>query len=240
MSSSVTRREQLRAYLQRSRSLGPVAARLNRVVSGARFRGSHDYWDRRYEAGGDSGVGSTGALAAFKADFLNDFVAREHVGSVIELGCGDGRQLALSRYPSYIGLDVARDAIQRCKKAFGADETKSFFLYDPDCFVDHAGVFRTDLALSLDVVFHLVEDAVFEQHMRHLFDAGRRFVVVYSSDFDGPGMAAHVRHRNVSAWVASHLPAWERTSVVENPHTEHDDGTPTIAKFLVFERRARD
>jgi hypothetical protein len=94
-----------------------------------------------------------------------------------------------------------------------------------------------DLALSLDVVFHLVEDAVFEQHMQHLFGVARRFVIVYSSDFDGPGMAAHVRHRNVSAWVASSFPAWERTEVVENPHTTHDDGTPTIAKFLVFRRR---
>ena len=234
---SVTRREQLRAYLQRSRSLGPVAARLNRAVSGVRFRGSHDYWERRYESGGDSGVGSSGALAAFKADFLNGFVEREGVASVIELGCGDGRQLSLARYPRYVGLDVAHDAIRRCANRFGDDGTKSFFLYDPDCFVDHTGVFVADLALSLDVVFHLVEDAVFEQHMQHLFGVARRFVIVYSSDFDGPGMAAHVRHRNVSAWVASSFPAWERTEVVENPHTTHDDGTPTIAKFLVFRRR---
>jgi SAM-dependent methyltransferase len=238
MSSSATRREQIRAYLQRSRSLGPVAARLNRVVSGARFRGSRDYWERRYEAGGDSGVGSSGALATFKADFLNRFVEREGIASVIELGCGDGRQLGLTRYPRYVGLDVAHDAIRRCAKTFADDDTKSFFLYDPDCFVDRAGIFGADLALSLDVVFHLVEDAVFEQHMHHLFAAGHRFVVVYSSDHDGPGMAAHVRHRHVSGWVAANLPAWERTETVENPHPSHDDGTPTIAKFLVFRRAA--
>ena len=36
------------------------------------------------------------ALAAFKADFLNGFVIEKNVESVLELGCGDGNQLASS------------------------------------------------------------------------------------------------------------------------------------------------
>ena len=41
-----------------------------------------------------------------------------------------------------------------------------------------------DLALSLDVVFHLVEDEVFAQYMQTLIQAGNRYVIIYASDTD--------------------------------------------------------
>ncbi len=240
MSSRGRPGEHLKAYLERSRTLAPLAGRLNRAVKGRRFPGSRAYWERRYASGGTSGAGSEGAEASFKADFLNDFVARERIASVVEFGCGDGRQLARSRYPCYVGLDVARGAIERCIARFSCDATKSFFLYDPECFVDRTGIFTADLALSLDVVFHLVEDRRFALHMHHLFNSGRRFVAIHSSDFDGPGLGPHVRHRDVSAWVAVNRGDFERTAVVESPHRLQDDGTPVLAKLLVFARRAVD
>ncbi|HFK5799472.1 TPA: hypothetical protein ACG0L7_003353 [Enterobacter hormaechei subsp. oharae] len=54
------------------------------------FRHSAQYWDDRYRLAGNSGAGSYGRLADFKANVLNDFVAREKIGSVAEFGCGDG------------------------------------------------------------------------------------------------------------------------------------------------------
>ena len=42
--------------------------------SKAAFEGSAGYWEERYAAGGDSGRGSYGKDAAFKADVLNRFV----------------------------------------------------------------------------------------------------------------------------------------------------------------------
>ena len=63
------------------------------------FSGTINYWEDRYRTGHDSGAGSSGRLAAFKAEFLNGLVADHNVSSVIEFGCGDGRQLALAEYP---------------------------------------------------------------------------------------------------------------------------------------------
>src|SRR5438874_1182973 len=122
------------------------------------FPGSASYWEQRYRSGGDSGAGSYGRLADFKAEILNRFVASHGVESVIEFGCGDGNQLSLARYPNYIGLDVSASAIQMCKKRFVEDSSKSFFLYHPDCFVDRQGIFASDLSMSIDVIYHLVED----------------------------------------------------------------------------------
>ena len=81
---------------------GALSARRNR-----HFEGSQEYWERRYAGGGTSGAGSAGRLAAFKAQFLNDFVRAHDVTSVVEFGCGDGNQLALAAYPRYLGLDVS-------------------------------------------------------------------------------------------------------------------------------------
>ena len=90
---------------------------------------------------------------------------------MIEFGCGDWNQLSLADYPSYIGLDVSGSPIERCQRRFAADPAKSFFLYDGACFADRAGIFAADLALSLDVIYHLTEDTVLETYLMHLFVA---------------------------------------------------------------------
>jgi len=206
---------------------------LGRVV----FPGSISYWELRYAAGKTSGPGSYGRLAEFKAEFANSFVNRHNIRSVIEFGCGDGNQLSLAAYPSYIGLDVSRTAIKLCKERFSQDETKSFFLYEPDCFVDRHSVFRADLALSLDVVYHLVEDQIFEHYMRHLFAAAEKFVIIYSSDTDQKGKMPHVKHRQFSRWVERNLPEWRLAERVPNKYPFAScSGTESFASFLVYEK----
>lgn len=41
-----------------------------------------------------------------------------------------------------------------------------------------------DLSLSLDVIYHLVEDEVFETYINTLFKSARRYVIIYSSNSD--------------------------------------------------------
>lgn len=203
------------------------------------FPGSQEYWEQRYAAGGTSGRGSYGELAAYKADFLNGFVREHNVRSVIEFGCGDGAQLSLAQYPRYIGLDVAKRAIKLCAKAFEQDPSKSFFLYDSDAFVDRQEVFRADLALSLDVIYHLTEDAVFEGYMWHLFNAAERFVIAYSSDMETRNRELHIRHREFTKWVAGR-PEWRLIDRVPNPYPATPDGRAgSFADFFVFQRESR-
>jgi len=170
------------------------------------FRGgSAGYWQDRYAGGGDSGAGSYGGSATRKADYLNRFVAEHGVSSVLELGCGDGNQLSLARYPRYVGYDVSENAVDLCRRRFAGDPTKSFQL------VSELGDEHADLALSLDVVYHLVEDAVFDQHMRDLFAAADRFAIVFASNTDKRSIfdRPHVRHRRFTDWVESSASEWE-------------------------------
>lgn len=203
------------------------------------FPGSREFWETRYSLGGNSGQGSYGKFAEFKAEVLNEFIKKKGIHSVIEFGCGDGNQLSLSQYPQYIGLDVSPTAIALCKEKFGQDESKSFFLYSPFGFVDRQKIFLADLGLSLDVIYHLVEDDIYHAYMDHLFASSKRFVIIYSSDVDKAGgvHARHVRHRNFSQRVKERFPGWKFTKKIKNPHPGKGDfGQGSFADFFIFEK----
>lgn len=150
------------------------------------------YWEARYHAGGTSGNGSAGQQALAKARYVNDLIRREHVTSVVDWGCGDGHQLDLFDLPlSYLGVDVAPSAVVECARR----HPRRAFVVWP---ADQPGVtVRADLALSLDVVFHLTRDADFETYWSRLFDSAQRLVLVHATDHDARG-ARHVRHRRHS------------------------------------------
>lgn len=205
-----------------------------RRVRRSSFVGSESYWERRYSAGGNSGAGSYGRLASYKAEYITSLLAEYGVSSAIEFGCGDGNQLSLIAYPSYVGVDVSPTAVQRCREQFGDDSSKSFFLLselgevNPDF----------DLSLSLDVVYHLVEDSTYIAHLDALFSHSRRLVLVYSSNIEELG-SPHVRHRRFVDDVEARYLEWQLVRADRNPYeTGSLDATEfSLASFFLFEKR---
>jgi len=217
----------------------PLLALLFLKLKQILFPGSREFWETRYSLGGNSGQGSYGKFAGFKAEVLNEFIKRKGILSVIEFGCGDGNQLSLAHYPQYTGLDVSPTAIALCREKFDQEKNKSFFLYSPSCFVDHQSVFLADLGLSLDVIYHLVEDDIFHAYMDHLFAASKKFVIIYSSDVNkaGGAHARHVQHRNFSQRVEENFPDWELKEKIKNPYPGKGDfGQGSFADFFIFEK----
>jgi len=219
--------------------IGPLVRSMAVLLRRILFPGTQEYWESRYVAGGTSGAGSYGKWAEFKAQVVNSFVRDYKIPSVIEFGCGDGNQLSLADYPSYIGLEVSKTAIKLCKERFKNDETKRFFFYEPDCFVDRGSVFKAELALLLDVIYHLVEDRTFELYMNHLFSAAEKFVIIYSTDTDinRSFQASHVKHRNFSKWVKENLPGWNLLRRIPNECPFGIDKQAELyADFFVYEK----
>jgi hypothetical protein len=221
----------------------PIIRGIAGLLRRASFSGSKKYWEARYAGGRTSGSGSYGRLAEFKAETLNAFVREHDIRSVMEFGCGDGNQLSLFRFPEYVGLDVSKTAIEMCIERFRSDNTKSFYLYDPFCFLDTHGGRRTELTLSLDVIYHLVEDEIFELYMRHLFSAAERFVIIYSSDSDANSIlqACHVRYRRFTEWIESNVPEWRLAKRIPNNYPLDDDpDAGSACDFFIYERASID
>lgn len=199
----------------------------------AHFAGSTNYWENRYQTGGNSGAGSTDRLALFKAETINRIIKQYPIHNAIEFGCGDGRQLSLFNIPEYTGLDVSPTAIARCTALFADDHSKKFLL------MKDAGRSTADLTLSLDVIYHLVEDEVFEAYMRQLFDSAEQYVLIYSSNTDkNKGMAPHVKNRLFTHWIQHHRPQCQLLEHIPNPYPynpQSPDQT-SISEFFLYRK----
>jgi hypothetical protein len=227
----------IRNLVKRVPVVRDIARGVMKIFARHRQKGfvSGDYWENRYRMGGNSGAGSYNRLAEYKAEVLNRFVADNNIATVIEFGSGDGAQLRLAHYPSYVGVDVSRTALEATIREFAHDPTKRFMHSDEVGADDLA-----DLSLSLDVLYHLVEDTVFERYMNQLFDASQKYVIIYSSNADRKSDVAHVKHRRFTDWVERNRPDFGLIETRTNPYPEaiHDIDNTSFADFYFFERMA--
>lgn len=193
------------------------------------------YWEERYRNGGNSGSGSYNRLAEFKAQVINDFVKKNKIDSVIEWGCGDGNQLQYFDFLHYIGYDVSKTIIEQVKNKYKDDINKEFYWTRDKEFSN----FRiADMSMSLDVIYHLVEDEVFEKYMLDLFKCSRKYVCIYSWDQDVP-VSMHVKYRKFTEYIENNFPDWKLILHIKNKYfrkkNEQDIDNTSLCDFYFYE-----
>jgi len=192
---------------------------------------SEQYWIERYAKGKNSGLGSYGKFAIFKAEIINDFVRQNDINKVIEYGCGDGNQLEKLIFKKYSGFDVSPKAISLCRQKFHEDNTKQFKLMK-----DYNNE-TADLTISLDVIYHLVEDRVFEAYMSRLFSSSSRYVIIYSTNFKEQLEGPYIRHREFTDWVKKNWKQWQLVKVIPNKYPfTGDEKTGCRTDFFIYEK----
>jgi cyclopropane fatty-acyl-phospholipid synthase-like methyltransferase len=200
------------------------------IKSKQQFPGTISYWEKRYAKGGTSGAGSYNALANFKAEVINEFIKSNKIQTIIEFGCGDGNQLSLAEYPNYTGFDVSRTAIQLCKKRFKNDTSKNFFL-----ITEYHESHKAELVLSLDVIYHLIEDNVFKDYITHLFRASTNYVIIYACNFDGE-IDHHERPRKFTKYIEEEICNWKMIEHRPNkyPYDKNDPNNTSRSDFFIY------
>ena len=210
-----------------------VKSKFHRMLHGF---DSARYWEQRYAHGGNSGAGSYDRLADFKARIINAFVKENDIKSIVEWGVGDGNQLKLMRIPSYHGLDVSPSTIKSTKSQFIGDSSKTFQLVSD--FRRNPRKF--EMSISLDVIYHLIENAVFHDYMLGLFQSSTKFVLIYSSNEDDPHYLKghHVKHRKFTDWVVANAPNWRLANQIPNeyPFDPSNPDHTSFADFYIFEK----
>jgi SAM-dependent methyltransferase len=195
------------------------------------FKGSADYWERRYAKGGRSGVGSYGVLAHYKAQVVNTFVEQKKIQSVIEFGCGDGNQLSYYELPQYTGVDVSDTAISLCRNKFKNDSAKRFISYQ-EFEIHKTEIVQADLTLSVDVIYHLVETSVFEKYIRDLFSVAKRYVIIYSTNFDQTKDSPHQVNRHFTSYIEKNIMGFDLIKKIVNPYK----GKNTMSDFYIYRK----
>jgi hypothetical protein len=128
---------------------------------------------------------------------------------------------------------MSATAVRMCVERFRGDPTKSFLRYEPAGLADPAGWLRGDLALSLEVIFHLIEDEVFADYMTRLFDSAERYVVICSNATSGSELGPTEKHRDFTKWIAEHRPEWQLDRRVEPPAD-----VDLMSSFFLYRRSA--
>lgn len=212
--------------------VGKIAMSIKRKMASKKsFKTSGKYWIDRYKKGDNSGAGSYNKLAEFKGEVINSFVKKNKIKTIIEFGCGDGNQLRYFNFQSYLGYDISPEILQICLKLFNNDHTKKFKLLS-----DYRKE-AVDLTLSLDVIYHLIEDEIFNDYMRKLFESSNSYVIIYSSNNENnQGNAPHVRNRKFTTWIKRNKPEFQLVKHIPNkyPYTGEEKSS-SIADFYIFQ-----
>jgi hypothetical protein len=92
--------------------------------------------------------------------------------------------------------------------------------------------FAPELSMSLDVVYHLVEDETYERYLNNLFEVSSRYVVIYSTNVDRQYDFPHQVDRKFTDYIARRIRGWKLLAVLNNPHK----GPDTQSDFFIYEK----
>lgn len=85
------------------------------------------------------------------------------------------------------------------------------------------------------MIYHLVEDEVYFEYMKNLFQSAAQSVCIYSSDRDQCG-AVHVRERKFTDYVEKTFPDWRLLEFIENqyPYDPKLPNDTSLADFYFY------
>ena len=197
---------------------------------------SKKFWNDRYIKGGNSGSGSYNELAYFKADVINEFIKDKKIKTIIDYGVGDGNQLKLinTENKSYTGIDVSTYIISKCKEIYKYDETKTFIHTD-----NINNELKAELLLSCDVIYHLIEDNVYEEYMNKLFYMSNKYIIIYAKNKD-VNHCLHVKFRKFSNYIEDNFPEWQLIKHIPNKYPQlilgKNNEKTSPSDFYIYEK----
>ena len=129
---------------------------------------------------------------------------------------------------------MSKTAIEICKSKFYND-SKKIFIYTEKNFVNDK---KADMSMSLDVIYHLLEDSVFDLYMKNLFNSSNKYVCIYSSNINKE-WAKHVKHRKFTDWIDKYMNnKWNLKEYIPNkyPFDPKKSELTSFADFYFYEK----
>ena len=86
---------------------------------------------------------------------------------------------------------------------------------------------KTDLLLSLDVIYHLIEDEVYDRYINNIVNHGSPNIIIYSANYESSDkFATHVRPRKFTE-NKTLSEKYNLVTIIKNkyPSTNHKKGS---------------
>ena len=97
----------------------------------------------------------------------------------------------------------------------------------------------SQLTLSLDVIFHLIEDSIYDDYMNRLFDSSTKFVLIYSSNTNKQleQVPKHFYQRKFTDWIDKYKSDFQLIEQIENelPYDKNTGGG-SVSDFFLYKK----
>ena len=120
-----------------------------------------EYWDERYNSGGNSGWCSVGELKEWRWKIIKDHVSLKDL-SVLDVGCGDLRFWKDKKHEDYTGIDISSVIIEK-NRLLRPDWT--FFHGNVSSYEMHRGF---DVVFCFEMLFHIMSESSFIEILKNL------------------------------------------------------------------------
>jgi len=137
----------------------------------------------------DSGPGSVGEAAELYARTINEFIERNGIQSVVDLGCGDfqvGTRIVNNEL-NYVGVDVVDELIELNQRRFGSDRI-SFVCLD----ITQDPLPDGELCLLREVLQHLSNSQI-----ARVLQAVAKYPYVIYTDYQPAASASFAPNRDI-------------------------------------------
>ncbi|MEA3323420.1 MAG: hypothetical protein U9Q12_04325, partial [Patescibacteria group bacterium] len=91
---------------------------------------------------------------------------------------------------------------------------------------------NADLTLSIDVIFHLVEDYAFKEYITELFKRSNNYVIIYSTNFHKKYKSPHQLDREFTSFIQTNINNFKLVKKVKNPFK----GDKTMSDFYIYKK----
>jgi len=131
------------------------------------------YWEDRYRKGGTSGEGSIGEYRKWKWEIIDKYA--KSINDVIDVGCGDLSFWEGRNFPNhYTGIDISQTIIERNRKA---RPNLTFLCSSAE---DYLNIGTARIVFCLDVLFHIMEDSVYEKVLSNLTRYSSDWIFIFT------------------------------------------------------------
>lgn len=126
-----------------------------------------------------------------------------------------------------LGLDISSTAVEICKKKLQNNSSYKFDVYNEQ--YKNNNIY--DLALSLDVIYHILDHQNYKKYMTDLFKFSKKYVIIYSNNYNGV-QCGHMHERQFTSDLDVWFPEWNLKEFIKQkyPHKSSAD-------FYIYEKR---
>jgi len=142
-----------------------------------------------------SGPGSSEEYTREWRAFVQEFISKNTVMTIVDWGCGDWTHSKLIDWNNakYFGIDIVPSLIESLNQQF-ADENTSFHLFDPDIISSRSLISivcqNVDVIICKDVIQHLPNDVSIE--LLKTFIDSCKFLILVNDIKGNPNVDTHI------------------------------------------------